>query len=636
MAGLDPQSLEGLDLSERIRISRLKAIGGLGYVFLGEVLSMGRPVASCAVKLMHPRPMCSAETLIQDIREQSRFVHPHLMALQHSGLVREGPARDWIFLVWESAEYSLQDLLTKGQTLTPTQVRELLVHTLEALRYLHAQGIVHGEIRPANLLYTQSGWRLSGLEHRGNIGRRLEEVGYTQNHFVFRAPEAQEKSADHSSADLWSLSVVAHAALTGGLPFDEEEARDRSDLLWRILHQDPVYDELNEPFDRLLRHTLIRDPQLRWNAEQALSCLLGKPVPEQISISIPSVAGSIPPDPEVAADLPVIAPPPPQPGASPVFLLLGVGLVLVGLFIGKFLLPPPPRRVQQVLPAERTSLDYQVGTLDDRGRLSTESARAPMLVEDLGNGIALELVEIPQGHFDQGARPDDPHQEPDESPRRRVRIDTFYLSRSEITQQMWTVVSGWPAVQRPLPRTPWRSAEALLPVQGVSWEEAHEFCLRLSQNLGREYRLPTEAEWEYACRGGPVESLFHFGEVLTDQVANFAPIPTLTESIPPGLNRGEAVAVTTYPCASHFGLLQMHGNVKEWCSDFYAPYSSQPQVNPGGPARGVDRVVRGGGYKSPAARCRSSARAHEPPHQAPIDVGFRVAVSEVSLVQGNP
>jgi formylglycine-generating enzyme required for sulfatase activity len=455
-------------------------------------------------------------------------------------------------------------------------------------------------------------------------------LGYSQNHFVFRAPEAQERGADHGSADIWSLAVVAHAAMTGRLPFDEDESRDRTDLLWRIVNQDPLFEELEEPFDRLMTHCLVREPRMRWTAEQALACMLGKPVLEtyfeQVRPSGFEVAEppAEPEEPLVASALP------PPPSSSPIYVGLGMSLVLVGLFIGKFLLPPPPKKTLQVSASELITQQYNVAHLDERGRLTPQNAQAPMLREDLGEGVALELIQVPAGDFDQGAYDGEVQSELDERPRHRVRLDTYYMSRFEVSQQQWSVVCAMPAVERNLPLAPWSMAGPDRPVHNVTWYQAREFCLRLSHGLGRLHRLPSEAEWEYACRGGPVDTPFHFGSLLTDQVANFAPIPAFTQSVPAGLNRNEVVDVGTYPYASHFGLFQMHGNVKEWCYDLYGPYSETASANPRGPTSGHDRVVRGGGFRSPAARCRTAARYHEPPEHSSNDVGFRVVIPEVS------
>lgn len=599
---------------------------------------MGRPVASCAVKLLQPRPMCSPDAILQELREQAGQAHPHLISLQQSGVIRSGPAQDWIYLVWELADYSLQDLLSRGETLTPTQVRECLVHILDALSYLHDQGVVHGEIRPSNILLTQSGWRLAGLEYRGLLSRRLEEVGFSQNHFVFRSPEAQERSADHPSADLWSLAVVAHAALTGHLPFDEEEARDRSDLLWRIVHEEPIPEPLGEPFDRLMANCLVREPSERWTAEQALQCMQGQPV-----IDIPRAAlatvypvgyqPEAPPQEETA-------PPPSQafPEAlplpattSPGYVILGLALIMIGLFIGKFLLPPPPRRITQVPETMQVPQQYSVAYLDERGRLQTRLAQAPVFQEDLGEGVTLDFIQIPSGDFEQGASPREAQQEVDERPRQRAHLDAYWMGRTEVTQLQWSLICSWPAVERELPRAPWRTSGENLPAHGISWEQAREFCLRLSSATGRLHRLPTESEWEYACRGGPYDSPFHFGPVLTDQVANFAPLPAFSTRVPPGRTPEGPLAVDTYPYANHFGLFQMHGNVKEWCSDFYGPYTDWMKVNPKGPKKGESRVLRGGSFRSPAFNCRSSARAHEAPALASPDVGFRVVIPDTIL-----
>lgn len=628
MPPLEPQAIEGQELSDRVRVGRLRAVGWMGYVYSGDLLSLGRPVASCSIKLLHPRPMCSPETLLQDLREQARYVHPHLLALQQSGIARSGPARDWIWLVHELADGSLQDLLSGGLTLTPTQVREMLVDLLEALRYLHNQGLTHGEVRPPNVLSTTTGWRLGGLEYRGTLGRRLEEVGASRNHFVFRAPETHERGADHSSADMWSVAVLTHAALTGRLPFNEQESRDRSDLQWRIANQQPSPDTLGEPFDSLLQNCLVREPRNRWTAEQALAALGARPHdPVQVSLSgfaLPA-AEELPPPP--------LEEEPEVPAPSPAFVAIGIGLVVVGLFIGKFLLPPPPRRVPQVDASQLQMRSYAIGHVDSRGRVSNDLAQAPVLKETLDEVIAMELVQVPTGDFEQGSPDTEIRREPDESPRRRVRLDTFYMGRTEVTQAQWAAVSQLPAVDIPLPPAPSNPAGADLPVSGVTYDQAREYCARLTHKLGRLHRLPTEAEWEYACRGGPIEKPFGLGDALVEEVANFNPTPPWTASIPAGAGRHEALAVDAFPYANHFGLLQMHGNVKEWCGDFYAAYTEAALANPSGPADGTERVVRGGSFRSPAERCRSAARFHEPPGRTSNDIGFRVVIPEVASLQ---
>jgi formylglycine-generating enzyme required for sulfatase activity len=165
------------------------------------------------------------------------------------------------------------------------------------------------------------------------------------------------------------------------------------------------------------------------------------------------------------------------------------------------------------------------------------------------------------------------------------------------------------------------------PVEGVSWEEAKEFCRKLSslgaeQSAGRFYRLPTEAEWEYACRSGTATP-FHFGTTLNGHEANFyGHYPYGTETKGPFLGRPTTVA--SYG-ANAFGLYDMHGNVCEWCSDWYGEYSAGDATDPTGAETGSYRVHRGGSWLVYAGFCRSAYRDRSEPVYRGHDLGFRVA-----------
>jgi formylglycine-generating enzyme required for sulfatase activity len=157
------------------------------------------------------------------------------------------------------------------------------------------------------------------------------------------------------------------------------------------------------------------------------------------------------------------------------------------------------------------------------------------------------------------------------------------------------------------------------PVENVSWEEAQTFCEKLSdraaeQSLARRYRLPTEAEWEYACRAGTTTP-YHFGPTLSKDLAN------------DGYMLRRPTRVGSYP-ANPWGLFDMHGNVAEWCEDWYddAYYTLSPEPDPPGPSATGRRVVRGGSFLGPAWDCRSAARAALPPKTRAPHVGFRVVM----------
>jgi formylglycine-generating enzyme required for sulfatase activity len=170
-----------------------------------------------------------------------------------------------------------------------------------------------------------------------------------------------------------------------------------------------------------------------------------------------------------------------------------------------------------------------------------------------------------------------------------------------------------------------------LPVESVSYDDAVEFCRRLSarsaeQARGRVYRLPTEAEWEYACRAG-TETLFHTGDTLSSNQANFdGRYPIAGARSGPFLRRTEVAG--TYQTPNGFGLHDMHGNVAEWCHDWFAADGYAQNGGPLGPAEGTQRVVRGGHYYSPAYQCRSCLRTSRPPGSCSPQIGFRVVMEE--------
>jgi formylglycine-generating enzyme required for sulfatase activity len=210
----------------------------------------------------------------------------------------------------------------------------------------------------------------------------------------------------------------------------------------------------------------------------------------------------------------------------------------------------------------------------------------------------------------------------DESPAHRVTLTrAFYLAAHEVTNAQY---EQFDPGHRKLRGKYGSSATDHEPVTHVTWDRAVAFCAWLSRKEGRPYRLPTEAEWEYACRAGAT-TLFHTGGALSPDQAN--------------LGRGKdrkpqsTVRVGSYP-PNAWGLYDLHGNVAEWCLDWHGPYPAGPQVDPVGPADGYARVVRGGSFRPPvradASRyCRSANRAAHLPDDANRCTGFRVVQGEL-------
>ncbi len=244
-------------------------------------------------------------------------------------------------------------------------------------------------------------------------------------------------------------------------------------------------------------------------------------------------------------------------------------------------------------------------------------------VPTLTNSIGLDLALIPAGSFWMGSPTEEAHHESDEYPQHRVRISRpFYLGVTPVTQAQFQSVIG----RNPARFNPFRGGTLEHPVEQVSYAQAHNFCTILSgrpEELAarRTYRLPTEAEWEYACRAGTTTP-YHFGTVATGREANVDLREEL--DLPPDVrNLNRTSPVRSYP-PNAWGLYDLHGNVWEWCSDLFGDYRSEDQVDPAGPNEGDLRVIRGGGWNSLPAWCRAARRSNTGDATNDQDLGFRV------------
>jgi formylglycine-generating enzyme required for sulfatase activity len=239
------------------------------------------------------------------------------------------------------------------------------------------------------------------------------------------------------------------------------------------------------------------------------------------------------------------------------------------------------------------------------------SARAQdsVMTVPVAEGVKVEMVWVKGGTFTMGN-----NETPKgvkltyaaSKPEHRVTVDSYYIGRYEVTQGLWRAVMGY----NPSKFT----ANDSLPVENVTWEEAQQFVLMLSQMSGRRFRLPTEAEWEYAARGG---SKFPFAGCERGQLESYAWYCTNSER-------------TTHPVgrlgANPLGLYDMSGNVAEWCQDWMNDYSADAQTNPRGPKTGENKVLRGGHYNGTSPQCTVYDRSWYLPSGKSEYYGLRVVM----------
>jgi formylglycine-generating enzyme required for sulfatase activity/predicted DNA-binding WGR domain protein len=223
--------------------------------------------------------------------------------------------------------------------------------------------------------------------------------------------------------------------------------------------------------------------------------------------------------------------------------------------------------------------------------------------EDLGNGVSLEMILIPAGNFKMGSPASEKGRYDNETQHEVTLTKPFYMGKYEVTQEQWEAVMG---------KNPSYSKNVKNPVTGVSWDDCQEFIKKLNGITKGKYRLPTEAEWEYACRAG-TSTAYSFGVKITPKDANYNG-SKIWKPLPVGSYKPNA-----------FGLYDMHGNIFEWCEDWYGDYPEGSVKDPKGPPNGKDRVFRGGSFYSYVSDARSSNRSSSALAYRGKVAGFRLA-----------
>ncbi len=601
-----------LKIGDRYRALKILGQGGFGRAFIGvdEALP-SQPY--CVIKQFFPADLSSAvkaaELFQQEaVRLDDLGKHPQIPTLfahlEHDGC-------QYLIQEFVDGQDLLKELQEQG-AFSEAKIRMLLADLLPVLQFIHDRNVIHRDIKPENIIRRRSpitSGSIAGSMAAGHhvlvdfgaakfvTAAAMMETGTRIGSAVYVAPEQVRGKAIFAS-DLYSLGVTCIHLLTNVSPF---ELMDMDGTwIWRdFLGNTSISPVLGQILDRMI----ISAPSQRYQTAQAvlndLKNLTSSPSPQshrpifQRSTYLKTGAKT---------QITPIATPKAQPkqAIAPQLSQFSFETAIVTVnrnAIGKF-----------------AKNQLQINTRQKTGKIYIET-----LGNVQGKPIGLEMVFIPAGRFQIGSPINELERSEEESPRHIVNIPPFFMSRFPITQRQWKILmDNNPSIF---------IGNGNRPVETVTWDDAQGFCQKLSEHTGRPYRLPSESEWEYACRAGTLTA-FGFGETIAANLANYnGAIPY--KYAPQGNSNSSTTEVGTYP-ANAFGLHDLHGNVWEWCADnWHDDYDLLPRDGSTWTTGGDRscRVIRGGSWRDPAHYCRSAKRSRNAANQGDRSTGFRIAVT---------
>ncbi len=494
-----------------------------------------------------------------------------------------------------------------------TTAIEWLKDLIIILEQVHNKKFFHRDIKPSNIMLRSEKAELVLIDF-GTVRKVTSTVfkqqgGVTGIISAGYTPSEQINNNAVPQSDFFALGRTFVYLLTGKEPLDPIMYDSYNETLnWRN-HAPQISSMLADLLDDMMQRLYKDRPQNSHEILQRIAAIekaLQSPKPQ-------------PPKPQALK----VQPPKPQAPIQPTgrrgfiktaSLVVGsMTLAVVGqnLFSGN--------KNQNITSNNLNSFSFEVVTTDATGNITNRrNASAKYFTEDLGNGVRLDMVEIPGGTFIMGSPASEAERDSDEGLQRQVTVPSFYMGKYELTQAQYQAIMG---------TNPSYFKGNNRPVESVSWDDAVEFCKKLSQKTGKKYRLPSEAEWEYACRAGTTTP-FYFGESITPELVNYdGSYPYASAS--KGQDRSQTTDVGTFP-PNAFGLYDMHGNVWEWCQDDYQEnYINAPIDGSAWNSRSSSnlKLLRGGSWGNFARRCRAAVRRGNSRHYRNLSFGFRVVSS---------
>ena len=505
----------------------------------------------------------------------------NLAKLKHRGIVKVIETFEANGTSYYAMEYcgggSLDSHIKSRGSLPEAEALRYFAQIAEALQYMHSRRMLHLDLKPGNVMLRSSGEAVLidfGLSKQFNDNGEPESSTTIGGGTPGYAPIEQANYKEDSGGklpvtmDIYALGGTLYKMLTG------ERPPVASDVLMHFPEEPLRAHNVSEYVVAALRRAMQPKPTDRYSSVADFAAAIG------------SEATELQPNPE-SDQLP--DPVPPQPNPSPVPRR------------------DPPRRKELswwILGAAVAAMAFLMVMFSAEFQPTIIPDSEPVTQINLPE---IEMVKVEGGTFTMGATPEQGGDaDAWEKPAHRVTLSGYYIGKYEVTQELWKAVMG---------SNPSYYKGDNLPVENVSWNDVQEFLRKLNAMTGRNYRLPTEAEWEFAARGGNNSHGYRYsGSDNDNNVAWYYE------------DSGTHVVGTKLP--NELGIYDMSGNVWEWCQDWYSStyYSNSPSKNPHGPTRGSDRVCRGGSWGLNSVYCRVSCRVEYSPDLRQNNLGFRLAM----------
>jgi formylglycine-generating enzyme required for sulfatase activity len=617
---LDPPDRPGIvGRLERFDVLELIGSGGMGVILLAQERGTSRQYALKTLKPALARDPYSVRLFLREGRHMQQMDHPHILRVLEVSDRLAGP----YFITPFVQRGSLAQLLRQSEPLDYEVTLSTALQVADALAYAHERGVIHRDLKPANVLVDGEGHAyvadfglVRDLYGDSTVdAQKAQRVGTGP----YMSPGVAAGQAEDTRCDIYSFGALLYEMLTGQPPYDGATTQK---VIEKILSGPPpairqVNPSAPPALVRVAEGAMARELRDRYAsmadvAEDLLKVQAGQaprgPRGEGWSRRMPLVVGAL-----------VFA----------LLVVLGIAMVLwhsgqpagMGKTGGTMPTVPQPLAEGRVptTPAGLSSLSVPAGFRAASGTMAEPYTNTGWAKEIVHEATGMELVFIPAGEFLMGSLASEEGRQDDEGPQHRVRITKpFYMGKYEVTQGEWRKVMG----SNPSHFT----GNDRLPVETVSWNHCQEFLRKAGDGL----RLPTEAEWEYACRAGTTTP-FHFGNTISTDEANYEGTMTYAGG-QKGVFRRKTTPVGSFP-PNTWGLYDMDANVRQWCQDWYGGsyYGQSPSADPKGPASGRARVLRGGSWGYGPGGCRSASRNQGRPSDAYDDFGFRVVVVAAHL-----